>query len=48
MAKACLVDGITYDPEQLKIVKTCPAGGLRREPLYIYFNVDPPSIDEVN
>jgi len=41
VAEACLVDGITYDAENLRIVKTYPADGLRREPAYVYLNVDP-------
>jgi len=45
VAEACLVDGITYDAEHLRLVKTYPAEGLRREPQYEYFNVDPPSPD---
>ena len=43
VAEACLVDGITYDAEHLRLVKTHPAEGLRREPSYVYFDVDPPS-----
>ncbi|MEW5912654.1 MAG: hypothetical protein AB1814_08870 [Thermodesulfobacteriota bacterium] len=43
VAEACLVDGITYDEEHLRLVKTYPAEGLRREAEYIYFDVDPPS-----
>ncbi len=42
IAEACLVDGLTYDAANLRLVKTYPAEGLRREPEYIYFNVDPP------
>jgi len=41
VAEACLVDGITYDAENLRIVKTYPANGLRREPAYVYLDVDP-------
>jgi hypothetical protein len=48
VAEACLVDGMTYDAENLRLVKTYPAEGLRREPHFVYFNVDPPSIDEEN
>lgn len=43
IAEACLVDGMTYDAENLRLVKTYPADGLRREPLYVYFSVDPAS-----
>ena len=42
VAEACLVDGITYDAENLRLVKTYSANGLRREPQYDYFNLDPP------
>ncbi|MGH8594319.1 MAG: hypothetical protein ACREV3_10810 [Gammaproteobacteria bacterium] len=45
VAEACLVDGITYDAERLRLVKTYPAAGLRREPHYVYFDVDSPSPD---
>lgn len=45
VAEACLVDGITYDADHLRLVKTYPAEGLRREPAYDYFDVDPPSSD---
>lgn len=48
VAEACLVDGMTYDAERLRLVKSYPAEGLRREPHYVYFNVDPPSADEEN
>ena len=41
IAEACLVDGITYDSENLRLIQTYSAEGLRREPHYIYFNVDP-------
>lgn len=46
VAEACLVDGMTYDAKRLRLVKSHPAEGLRREPHYVYFNVDPPSADE--
>lgn len=42
VAEACLVDGITFDAEHLRLVKTYPAEGLRRKPACIYFDVDPP------
>jgi len=45
IAEACLVDGITYDAEHSRLVKTWPAEGLRRKPAYVYFDVDPPSSD---
>lgn len=41
VAEACLVDGITYDAKNLRLVKTYPADGLRREPKYIYLDVQP-------
>jgi hypothetical protein len=41
IAEACLVDGITYDAENLRLVKTYPAEGLRREPQYVYLEIDP-------
>jgi hypothetical protein len=41
LAGACLVDGITYDPEHLRLVKTYPEG-LEREPKRVYFYVDAP------
>lgn len=41
IAEECLVDGMTYDAENLRLVKTYPAEGLRREPHYVYFSVDP-------
>ena len=41
VAAACLVDGMTYDAEKQRLVKTYPAGGLRREAQYVYFDVDP-------
>jgi len=43
VAGACLVDGISYDAERLRLVKTYPAEGLRREAAYDYLDVDPPS-----
>lgn len=43
VAEACLVDGMTYDAENLRLVRTSPAEGLRREPSYIYFDLDPAS-----
>jgi hypothetical protein len=40
VAEACLVDGITYDIENRRLVKTYPADGLRREPQFVYFDLD--------
>lgn len=44
VAEACLVDGMTYDAENLRIVKTYPAEGLRREPHYEYLQLAPPPL----
>jgi hypothetical protein len=43
VADACLVDGITYDEEHWRLVKTYPADGLRRAPSYNYFDLDHPN-----
>lgn len=40
IAEACLVDGITYDEEHIRLVKTYNAEGLRRETEYVYFELD--------
>ena len=42
VAEACLVDGITYDAEHLRLVRTYPAEGLRRKAHHIYYDVSPP------
>jgi hypothetical protein len=42
VAEACLVDGMTFDVENLRLVRTSPAEGLRREPSYMYLELDPP------
>jgi hypothetical protein len=42
VAEFCLVDGITYDAERHRIVKTYAADGLRREPVCVYLDVDAP------
>ncbi|MGH9256760.1 MAG: hypothetical protein ACRD3C_19545 [Vicinamibacterales bacterium] len=42
LAQACLVDGLTYEPEHRRLVRTDPIEGLRREPHHTYFEVDPP------
>ena len=42
VAEACLGDGITYDAENRRLVFMKPAEGLRREPIYIYLDLDPP------
>lgn len=41
VAEACLVDGMTYDADNLRLVRTSPAEGLRREPSYMYLDLDP-------
>ena len=41
IAEACLVDGVTYDVEHRRLVRTYPAEGLRREPSYVYLDLDP-------
>lgn len=41
IAEYCLVDGLAFDPDNLRIVKTYPAGILRREAEYIYLDVSP-------
>lgn len=40
VAEACLVDGITYDSEHRKLIKTFNAEGLRHDVEYIYFELD--------
>lgn len=42
IAEHCLVDGLTYEPDKFRIVKTYPIQGLKREVSYIYLEVDPP------
>ena len=41
VADACLVDGMSYDSENRRLVRTYPAGGLRKEPSYVYLDVLP-------
>ncbi len=43
VADACLVDGVTYDAENHRLMRTYPADGLNPTPLYIYLDVDPPT-----
>ena len=45
VAEACLVDGITYEAENLRLVRTSPVDGLRREPGYVYLELDPAPIE---
>jgi hypothetical protein len=40
VAEACLVDGMAYDVESRRIVKTYPAEGLRRQAHIVYLDVD--------
>ena len=40
VAEACLMDGMTYDAQKQRIVKTYPADGLRRKPQYVYLQLD--------
>jgi len=48
IAEACLVDGMTYDADNLRLVHTSPADGLRREPSYDYLELDPTPPDSNN
>ncbi|MES2535629.1 MAG: hypothetical protein V4632_07120 [Pseudomonadota bacterium] len=41
VAEACLVDGMTFDAENRRLVRMYPAEGLRREPRYVYLELDP-------
>jgi len=41
VANACLVDGLTFDAENRRLVRTYPVEGLRREPEYVYLELDP-------
>ena len=43
VADACLVDGLTYDAENHRLVRTYPADGLNPAPLRICLDVDPPT-----
>lgn len=42
VAEAYLVDGITFDLESRRLVRTYPVEGLRREPSYTYLELDLP------
>ena len=33
---------MTYDAENRRLVYMSPAEGLRREPIYVYLDLDPP------
>lgn len=41
VAESCLVDGITYDAANRRLVYTYPAEGLRREASHFYLDLDP-------
>jgi len=43
VADACLVDGLSYEAESHRLVRTYPADGLNPLPRYIYLNIDPPT-----
>ncbi|MDC5074220.1 hypothetical protein OW684_01390 [Acinetobacter baumannii] len=42
IAEQCLIDGLSYEPDNLRIVKTYPIEGLRQKRIYFYLEVDPP------
>ena len=42
VAEACLVDGITHDTANHRIVRTYTADAWNREAQYVYLDVDPP------
>lgn len=41
VAEACLVDGMTYESDNRRLVCSRPAEGLRRKPSYVYLELDP-------
>lgn len=41
VAEACLVDGMSYDSENRRLVRTYPARGLHKEPSYVYLDLLP-------
>ncbi|MGY6216024.1 hypothetical protein ACW73L_12760 [Methylolobus aquaticus] len=45
VAEACLVDGIAYDAENQRLVRTYPAEGLRREASYVYLDLYPEPVE---
>ena len=47
VAEHCLVDGLTYEADKLRIVKTYQADGLRREASYVYLDIDSNSSTEL-
>ena len=46
VAEGCLVDGLTYDADNRRLVKTYPVEGLRRAPRYDYLPLDAPSAED--
>jgi hypothetical protein len=46
VAEACLVDGMSYDSENRRLVKTYPAGGLRKEPRYVFLDLLPLTVKQ--
>lgn len=40
VAEACLVDGMTYDSDNRRLVLSSPAEGLRRKPSHVFFELD--------
>lgn len=48
VAEACLVEGIEYEVDEQKLVKTYPAEGLRREPRSVELSLNPPPADADN
>jgi hypothetical protein len=48
IAEACLVDGITYDAENFRLVRTYPIIGLKHELTYVYLDLDPLTDSESN
>lgn len=45
IADHCLVDGLAYEPDNLRIVKSYPIEGLRRQARFEYFDVQVPPVD---
>ena len=48
IAEECLVDGVTFDLEKLRLVKTYPAEGLRRQASYVYLALYPAPAESVS
>ena len=47
IAESCLVDGMSFDLENRRLVRTSPAEGLRREASCVYLELDPPAPESV-